>query len=53
MVPYKISVKALNSAGCGQIKNVYCFTEEGGRVIVIIIIILFTYLTWTLLGWHA
>ena len=29
-VPYSIKVKALNSAGCGEEQQIYCFTQEGG-----------------------
>ena len=29
-VPYNITVKALNLAGCGEEQQLYCFTEEGG-----------------------
>ena len=29
-VPYSITVKALNLAGCGQELQIYCFTQEGG-----------------------
>ena len=29
-VPYNITVKAVNLAGCGQERHIYCFTEEGG-----------------------
>ena len=29
-VPYNITVKALNLAGCGEEQQVYCFTQEGG-----------------------
>ena len=28
--PYNITVKALNLAGCGKEKQLYCFTQEGG-----------------------
>ena len=30
-VPYNITVKALNLAGCGKEKQIYCFTKEGGN----------------------
>ena len=30
-VPYNITVKALNLAGCGEEEQLYCFTQEGGR----------------------
>ena len=30
-VPYNITVKALNLAGCGEEEHVYCFTQEGGK----------------------
>ena len=30
-VPYSITVKALNLAGCGEEEQVYCFTQEGGK----------------------
>jgi hypothetical protein len=29
-VPYNITVKAHNLAGCGEEQQVYCFTQEGG-----------------------
>ena len=29
-VPYTVSVKALNLAGCGEENQTYCFTWEGG-----------------------
>ena len=29
-VPYNITVKALNLAGCGDEQQLYCFTQEGG-----------------------
>ena len=29
-VPYNITVKAVNLAGCGQEGRIYCFTQEGG-----------------------
>ena len=29
-VPYNITVKALNLAGCGEEQQLYCFTQEGG-----------------------
>ena len=28
-VPYNISVKAINLAGCGEEQQLYCFTQEG------------------------
>ena len=28
-VPYNITVKAINRAGCSQERQVYCFTQEG------------------------
>ena len=31
-VPYNTTVRALNLAGCGQEKQIYCFTQEGGRI---------------------
>ena len=30
-VPYNITVKALNLAGCGEEQQLYCFTQEGGN----------------------
>ena len=30
-VPYNITVKALNLAGCGKEQQLYCFTQEGGN----------------------
>ena len=30
-VPYNITVKAINLAGCGEEKQIYCFTKEGGN----------------------
>ena len=30
-VPYNITVKALNLAGCGEEQQLYCFTQEGGK----------------------
>ena len=30
-VPYNITVRALNLAGCGQQQQLYCFTQEGGK----------------------
>ena len=29
-VPYNVTVKALNLAGCGEEQQIYCFTQEGG-----------------------
>ena len=29
-VPYNITVRALNLAGCGEEQKIYCFTQEGG-----------------------
>ena len=29
-VPYSVTVKALNLAGCGEESRTYCFTREGG-----------------------
>jgi hypothetical protein len=29
-IPYSVTVKALNLAGCGQEQQIYCFTQEGG-----------------------
>ena len=29
-VPYNITVSALNSAGCGEEQQIYCFMQEGG-----------------------
>ena len=29
-VPYNVTVKALNAAGCGPEQQLYCFTREGG-----------------------
>ena len=29
-VPYNITVKALNLAGCSEEQQLYCFTQEGG-----------------------
>ena len=31
-VPYNVTVKALNLAGCGEESQMYCFTQEGGKV---------------------
>ena len=31
-VPYNVTVKALNLAGCGEENQTYCFTQEGGKV---------------------
>ena len=31
-VPYNITVKALNLAGCGEEEQLYCFTQEGGKI---------------------
>ena len=33
MVPYEIRVKAINLAGCGEQRYVYCFTQEGGMYV--------------------
>ena len=29
-VPYNVTVKAVNLAGCGKEMNIYCFTQERG-----------------------
>ena len=29
-VPYNVTVKPLNAAGCGPEQQLYCFTREGG-----------------------
>ena len=34
-VPYNITVRALNLAGCGQEQQIYCFTQEGQGMILI------------------
>ena len=31
-VPYSVTVKAINLAGCGEENQTYCFTQEGGKV---------------------
>ena len=31
-VPYNITVRALNLAGCGEVQQIYCFTQEGGKL---------------------
>ena len=33
-VPYNITVKALNLAGCGKEQQLYCFSQEGGTYTV-------------------
>ena len=30
-VPYSVTVKALNLAGCGEEQQIYCFTQEGRK----------------------
>jgi hypothetical protein len=34
-VPYKVSVMPRNSAGCGSITTIDCFTQEGGGKLII------------------
>ena len=31
-VPYSVTVKAVNLAGCGEENRTYCFTQEGGKM---------------------
>ena len=31
-VPYSVAVKALNLARCGEERQTYCFTQEGGKI---------------------
>ena len=35
-VPYNITVRALNLAGCGELQQIYCFTQEGGKLNLLI-----------------
>ena len=30
-VPYSVVVKAVSLAGCGEKRQIYCFTREGGN----------------------
>ena len=31
-VPYSVVVKAVSLAGCGEKRQIYCFTREGGNM---------------------